>query len=59
MEGASNFWTQDGVNYTAATQGYGLTMSAINYAYSPTLKRLVVIQRGTGLTDATIMTKDF
>ena len=59
MEGTTNFWTTDGVNYTTASQGYGLTTSAINYAYSPTLKRLVVIQRGSGLTDPTIMTKDF
>jgi len=59
MEGTTNYWTTDGVNYTAATQGYGLTLTGINYAYSPSLKRLVVIQRGSGLTDPTIMTKDF
>ncbi len=60
---ATNYWTLDGVNYTA-TQDMGLRSATFAYtsrfAYSPSLKRLVVIQWVSAKpATPTIMTKDF
>lgn len=60
---ATSYWTLDGVTYTAS-QDFGLRSGTnaytSRYAYSPTLKRLVVIQWTTTTQAApVIMTKDF
>ena len=58
----TNYWTLNGVAYTA-TQDFGLRSPdntyTSRYAYSPSLKRLVVIQLKTGTTTPTVMTRDF
>jgi hypothetical protein len=59
----TNYWTADGVAYTA-TQDFGLRSPdnsySSNYAYSPSLKRLVVVQwKNTTPGTPTVMTRDF